>query len=153
AWYLMAFAIVLSTPVQAGEEIGWRGYALPRMAARMGLAGSSILLGLIWAFWHLPFFLIPGSDNYGRPLPAYVVSVTAISVTMAWLHWHTDESLLPVMVMHAAIDNTAGIVVSPPVRDSFAVSGNFLAWITACLLWLNAFYCLIQMRKAKLHRP
>src|SRR5215467_11312643 len=54
--YILPVAIVFSTPFQAGEEIGWRGYALPRLAARFGLARASLLLGLIWALWHLPQF-------------------------------------------------------------------------------------------------
>ena len=62
-WYIMVAAIAISTPVQAGEEIGWRGYALPRLAARFGFARGSILLGLIWACWHLPLFFIPGTDT------------------------------------------------------------------------------------------
>src|SRR5216684_6495043 len=60
--YIMAIAIVFSTPVQTGEEIGWRGYALPRLSARLGLARASLLLGAIWGCWHLPLFFVPGVD-------------------------------------------------------------------------------------------
>src|SRR5260370_42347840 len=61
--YIMAIAILFSTPVQAGEEIGWRGYALPRPSARLGISGASIALGLIWAWWHFPFFFISATDK------------------------------------------------------------------------------------------
>ena len=64
--YIMTIAIVFSTPVQAGEEIGWRGYALPRLSARFGLSSASIALGIIWACWHLPFFFISGTDKSGQ---------------------------------------------------------------------------------------
>src|SRR2546425_4309031 len=49
--YIMAIAIVFSTPVQAGEEIGWRGYALPRLSTRVGLPIASIVVGIVWACW------------------------------------------------------------------------------------------------------
>jgi membrane protease YdiL (CAAX protease family) len=153
-WYLMALAIVFSTPVQAGEEIGWRGYALQRLAKDLGLAPASMVLGVIWACWHLPFFFIPGSDNSGQSFPVYLLSVTALSVTMAWLYWRTNGSLFLTMLMHAAVNNTAGIVSAPVATDTnpFALSTSLVAWLTAALLWICAAYFLIRMRTATLPR-
>src|SRR2546425_6476866 len=94
AWYIIPLAIAFSTPFQAGEEIGWRGYALPRLAARFGLARASLLLGLIWAFWHLPLFFVRWADTYGQSFPVFVFQVVALSVALAWLWAKTHRSLL-----------------------------------------------------------
>lgn len=72
-WYIMLLAVAISTWTQAGEELGWRGYALPRLAARLGLGWSNILLGVIWASWHLPLFLIEGTDTSGQSFPVYLL--------------------------------------------------------------------------------
>lgn len=149
AWYLMAVAVVLSTPVQAGEEIGWRGYALPRLAERMGLGGASVVLGIIWACWHLPLFFFPQADTYGQSFPVYLLQVTAISVAMAWLYGNTRGSLMLVMLMHAAVNNTKDIVPSTVqgARNSFALSSSPVAWIALALLWICGAYFLVRMPK------
>lgn len=149
AWYLMAAAIVVSTWVQAGEEIGWRGYALPRLSERFGLAPASVALGIIWASWHLPLFFFPGSDILGQSFPLYLLQVTALSVAMSWLYWRTNGSLLLTMLMHAAVNNTKDIVPSAVsgVTNSFALSTSLVAWLTVALLWIAAAYFLVRMRK------
>lgn len=150
AWYLMAAAIVFSTWVQAGEEIGWRGYALPRLADRFGLAPASVILGIIWASWHLPLFFVPGSDTFGQSFPLYLLQVTALSVAAAWLYWRTKGSLLLVMLLHAAVNNTKDIVASavPGATNPFALSTSLVAWLTVAFLWITAAYFLVRMRKA-----
>ncbi|HSL21014.1 MAG TPA: type II CAAX endopeptidase family protein [Vicinamibacterales bacterium] len=147
---LMLGAIVLSTWVQAGEEVGWRGYALPRLAQRLGLGLASIVLGVIWALWHLPLFFMPGSGSDGQSFPIYLLHVTALSVAMAWLYWKTGGSLLLVMVMHASVNNTTGIVPAavPGAANAFSFSGSPVAWITIALSWLVAVPLLVQMRSA-----
>lgn len=152
AWYILAAAIVISTWTQAGEEIGWRGYALPRLAARLGLGPASLLLGVIWACWHLPLFFVSGADKQSQSFPVYLLQVTALSVAMGWLYWRTDGSLLLVMLMHAAINNTKDIVPSvlPAATNPFALSSSRVAWLTVALLWTGAAYFLVRMRKAVL---
>jgi len=146
-WYILAIATVLSTPVQAGEEIGWRGYALPRLAARLGLARASLLLGIIWAIWHLPLFFVPGIDNYGQSFMIFALQVTAISVPMAWLYARTDGSLLLVMLMHGANNQTRNIVPSgvPGAAHALTLSTYLPAWLTVTMLWIAACYFLVRM--------
>lgn len=149
-WVLMAAAVLISTWVQAGEEIGWRGYALPRLAERFGLASASVILGILWACWHLPIFFLPESDTFGQSFPLYLIQVTALSVAMAWLYWRTEGSLLLVMLLHAAINNTKDIVPSalPGATNSFSLRGSLVGWITVALLWIVAAYFLARMHKA-----
>lgn len=151
---LMALATVISTPVQAGEEIGWRGFALPRLARAVGLPAASIVLGIIWAAWHLPLFFIPGVDKTGQSFPVYLLGVTALSVAMAWLYWRTQASLLLTMLLHAAVNNTTGIVPSARADavDPWSWRASPTAWVSVALLWLCAAYFLIEMRGAMLPR-
>lgn len=146
-WFLMVAAIIAWTWVQAGEEIGWRGYALPRLAARIGLARASLVLGVIWACWHLPFFFMPDVDKSGQSFPLYLLQVTALSVAAAWLYWRTDGSLLLVMLMHAAVNDTKDIVPSalPGAANPWGFSASLVGWMTVVLLWLPAAYFLRRM--------
>jgi membrane protease YdiL (CAAX protease family) len=148
-WYLLVAATVWSTPFQAGEEIGWRGYALPRLAERIGLGGGSVLLGVVWAVWHLPlFFLFPEADTYGQSFPLFLLQVTALSVAMAWLYSNARGSLLPVMLLHAAVNNTKDIVPSAEsgAKNPWAFSHSLPAWMTVGALWFCAGYFLYRMR-------
>jgi membrane protease YdiL (CAAX protease family) len=143
---LIPFAILWSTPFQAGEELGWRGYALPRMAERLGLRTSSLLLGLVWAAWHLPLFFVRGADTYQQSFASYLVGVVALSVVMAWLYARTG-SLLLVMLLHAAVNNSKDIVPSalPVGPGVFSLAASPVGWISAALWWLVAAACLRWM--------
>jgi uncharacterized protein len=142
-------AIVISAPFQAGEELGWRGYALPRLVARFGLARASVLLGLIWSCWHLPQFFIREADTFGQSFFVYVLQVTALSVAIAWLWARTKGSLLLPMLMHAAVNNSKDIVPSatPGATTILALNASLVAWLTVALLWICAAYFLIRMSK------
>lgn len=152
SWILMLAAIPFSTVVQAGEEIGWRGFALPRLASRFGLGLASVVLGVIWALWHLPLFFLLGADSYGQSFPLYLLQVTGLSVAMAWLYWRTRMSLFLVMLMHAAINNTKDIVPSVPraAANPLLPDASSIGWISVALLWVAAACFLVTMRGAKL---
>jgi CAAX protease family protein len=147
--WLIPLAIAVSTPVQAGEEIGWRGYALPRLAERFGLARASILLGVIWACWHLPQFYIREADTYRQSFIVFLLQVTAISVAMAWLYTRTNGSLLLTMLLHASVNNSKDIVPSalPGGAGIFGLKASLVAWLTVVVLWICAGYFLAAIGK------
>jgi membrane protease YdiL (CAAX protease family) len=148
SWYIIPIAIVFSTPVQAGEEIGWRGFALPRLAARIGFGPASIIVGAVWGVWHLPLFYIGGVEQYRQSLPMFAAGTTALSVAMAWLYVKTGGSVLLTMVMHSAVNQTVGIVPSaaPVTGSPFSVHGSAVGWLTDGVLWIAAIGFLIAMR-------
>ena len=146
----MLGAILISTWVQAGEEVGWRGYALPRLARQLGLGGASVVLGGIWALWHLPLFFLPGTGSTGQSFPIYALQVTALSVVMAWLYWRTGGSLLLVMLLHASVNNTTALVPAAVAGATtpLTLSGSIVAWATVGLSWAIAAPLLVHMRRA-----
>jgi membrane protease YdiL (CAAX protease family) len=151
-WPLIVGGILVSTWVQAGEEIGWRGYALPHLAPRLGLGIASLVLGMLWALWHLPLFFIPASGSDGQSFPIYLLLVTALSIAMGWLYWKTDRSLLLVMLMHASVNNTTDLVPAAVsgASDPFSSSASPIALFSLGLMWLVAVPLLSQMHGARL---
>jgi membrane protease YdiL (CAAX protease family) len=146
---LMPFAVLFSAMLlgQSGEEVGWRGFALPRLAERFGLARSSLILGVIWAFWHLPLFFVADADTFNQSFARYTLQVTALSVAMTWLFAHTGGSLLLMMLMHAAINNTKDIVpsIGPAGTTPFGFNGTLVGTLTLVVLWIPAIYFLVRM--------
>lgn len=151
--YIVPFAILFSTPFQAGEEIGWRGYALPRLAEHFGLSRASVLLGVIWGCWHLPQFFIREADTYQQSFWVFVLGVTALSVILAWLWQRTGGSLLLTMLLHAAWNNSKDIVPSGVAGDTetFGFHASFVSWVTLAVLWLCAAWLLFDMSTRRQH--
>ncbi len=94
------------------EEIGWRGFALPRMQPRYGPLRSTLLLGVAWAFWHLLFFFGPGHG--GGPgmstttllasFSIFFLMVISLTILFTWVYNHTQGSVFIAGLLHAAID-------------------------------------------------
>ncbi len=82
----------------ACEEIGWRGFALPRLLNRWNALFSSIVLGLVWWLWHLPFFV--GTEGISPEFYPYVVLTVSISILMTWVLNHTNGSVFVAIFFH-----------------------------------------------------
>lgn len=147
---VLVVVTVLSTIGQAGEELGWRGYLLPRLAERTGLAAASLIVGAIWATWHLPLFFAPGADTNGQSFPLYTAQVTAYSIALACCTGARGGSLLLTMFMHAAFNNTKDIVPSGgvPAGSVFTLHATLVLRLTVLVLWVVGVFLLVRMRGA-----
>jgi uncharacterized protein len=107
--YLGTFALVVVLGGPLFEEIGWRGFALPRMERLHGALLASLILGVLWALWHLPEFLVPSwaaSSGGGGLVGITLFTLTALTFTIVitWVFNNTRASLLVAILFHASID-------------------------------------------------
>jgi uncharacterized protein len=112
--YPLAFVTTLVLGGPLGEEPGWRGFALPRLQVTCGPLGGGVVLGVLWALWHLPLFW---SGVWTPPSVAnivmFVVMITLLTVVMTWVFNNAQGSLLITMLMHASFNTFANKVVAP----------------------------------------
>ena len=86
------------------EEIGWRGFALPRLQAEYSALTASLLLGVVWIAWHAPLFVVPGAIQAElSPLP-FLIQGLALAVVFTWLYNSTRGSLLLVVLLHGTVN-------------------------------------------------
>jgi uncharacterized protein len=121
---LMLTASLLVRGLVNGEEIGWRGFALPRLQHRWNALTASLILGGIWALFHLPIFFVQGesilgSQNNLNPL-AFLIDVLAGAIVMTWLFNNTHGSLLIAYLYHAAVNTwTAEVFRNHSIDGAF----------------------------------
>ncbi len=102
---IMIPVVFLVTTLVNGEELAWRGFALPHFQTRWNALTSSIVLGSIWAVWHLPlFFTLTGSSLDGMSMISRSIQIVGASVIFTWLYNHTRGSVLLAYLMHGAVN-------------------------------------------------
>jgi uncharacterized protein len=105
--------IFFAVPAGFLEEIGWTGYAFPRMRSRNNALAPSILLGLLWAFWHVPVInylgtATPHGAYWYAFFLAFTVAMTAMRVLICWIYTNT-ESVLAAQFMH--VNSTGSLII------------------------------------------
>lgn len=85
-----------------GEELGWRGYALPHLQARTNALYASIILGLLWGIWHLPLYWTVGDARTHMSVGWLLAGLVLEAILYTWVFNHTKGSLLLALLLHAA---------------------------------------------------
>jgi membrane protease YdiL (CAAX protease family) len=125
-------AAILNDPGPIGEELGWRGFALPRLLERLPPLAASIRLGLVHAAWHLPLFFIPNMPQTHVSLPWFAVGVVAIAVFDTALYLRSDSNLLLAMLVHVLANVCGGVALDSRALNVFlAAEGAAAALVVA----------------------
>lgn len=95
---MVALLLVFSGPI--GEEIGWRGFALPRLLEKYSALSASLILGSVWAIWHLPLILVGDFTAYGALMPVIA------AIVFTWIFQNSRGSVLLAILMHASYQNS-----------------------------------------------
>ena len=114
-----------------GEEVGWRGFALNQLLKQQGALRASIVIGLVWTFWHLPAHLV--SDNLLVNLVAQLLITIPYTIIFTWIYLKSNRSLLIVALLHAASNAFIGV----GIEQVFPVLNDEIGWILIYILLLN----------------
>jgi membrane protease YdiL (CAAX protease family) len=123
AGFLPLLPMVFMTQVfgsSMGEELGWRGFALPRLQARQSALVASGVLGVVWGIWHLPRVWTPGAALDTAGFGWLVVRIVLDAVLYTWIFNNTKGSLLLVLLLHTTqpVTNLFLAKVSNPLVES-----------------------------------
>lgn len=149
-WFLAG--ALFGIPAGFLEEIGWMGYAFPKMCSQNSALSASIQLGLLWGLWHLPVinFLGAASPHGAYWLPFFLVftfAMVAMRVLIAWVYTNT-KSLLLTQLMH--VSSTSSLVVFSPSRVTAAQEVTWYA-VYGAVLWVAVAIVLTRYGKELAH--
>ena len=118
--------------VVIGEEPGWRGFALPRLLGRFGPIVGTLILGIAWAFWHLPLFIITGTPQYGTGFLPFALELMAWSMVMTLIMMHARGNVVAAMLFHASANLCAFTMWQPDVQlfalGPWVIAAGIAAW-------------------------
>ena len=134
-----------------GEELGWRGFLLPKLLEHFSIIKSTILVGLAWGVWHLASFSFPGAAipdflavNFWSIL-LFCVNTIALSMVYSYVHLRSNGSVFMAIILHAFFNAASNIVF-----DFFSETENFAILLTSyCTNIVLAGFCgYLLIRKA-----
>ena len=135
---LIPMIILITLLNGVGEELGWRGFMLPRLQSRYNALVSSLIVGFFWGLWHAPVYFIAGTAQsilrsqvgFLAGLLLFILSTMAISVTFTWVFNNTRGSVLIAALLHGATNAWMNYFLTDPTGEVLGIT----IWSTA--LWV-----------------
>jgi membrane protease YdiL (CAAX protease family) len=136
------FGLVLLIGGPLGEEFGWRGYLMSALTVRTNWRIASLVVGIVWGFWHLPLFFITGTAQAHMPIAVFLLNILGGSVLFGWLFQRTQQSVLPALVLHTSLNASAGILAIVPT----AATAQPYMLVTALLILIAGVLLILPDR-------
>jgi membrane protease YdiL (CAAX protease family) len=111
------------------EEAGWTGFALPKLQAKFSALTASLILGFLWAVWHLPLWFLPDSSQSTMSFGLFLVVLVAVRIIMGWAYNNTRGSIFIAVVFHFFFNlgNTIGVdILGVPMNHFLYLAGSGL---------------------------
>ncbi len=101
------------------EELGWRGYLLKKLQFRWNALLSSVFIGIVWAFWHLPLFFVIGTSQHELHLPfiGFLIGTVAVSIIFTWINNNTNDSIWAAILLHWLYTYAAQVISTGVTRS------------------------------------
>lgn len=146
--HFFLLGLLFGIPAGFLEEIGWTGFAFPKLLLRYSFLKASIILGIMWGLWHLPVidFLGAASPHGYYLFPfglSFIAAMTAVRVLICWIYTHT-RSILLAQFMHMV--STGSLVIFGPSEVSSAQETLWYG-LYAILLWATVLIVFVLKRK------
>nr|WP_255455248.1 CPBP family intramembrane glutamic endopeptidase [Natrialba sp. INN-245] len=121
---LLPYAVFMLIFGPLPEELGWRGYALDGLQARWNALWASLILGFVWAVWHVPMFFMIGTYQaelgvLTLPFWEFMVGATLVSVLYTWIYNNTGRSILGAVLFHFSGNFSGELIPHGPVGRLF----------------------------------
>lgn len=148
------FALLLALPFgPMGEELGWRGFALPRLQKRFSPFVSSLILGVIWTFWHTPMFWFPGAaipsflELSAFSVFLYLAQITSEATLFTVVFNNTRQSVLLAIVFHLMFNASGNILFSALPEPTYAQQLEIYT-LNIVLMWIFAIVSIFTLARS-----
>ena len=154
-WFMVLLGPVFALPLFLGEELGWRGYALPRLQQKHSGLWSSVIVGVLWTFWHAPAFWAPeGTAISGQPVTLfavgwYLIFTIGLSILHTFIYNNTKGSVLLAVLFHGVY---TGPNVFPLFPDISSTALNQIVKLAVIPIWVIAILIIARFGAARLSR-
>ena len=132
-------SILFSTLIPFLEELGWR-HVLDRLQVKYTALVSSLILGVLWAIWHFPLFLVPDTYQSGLGIWSlefwlFMVGIVPLTFVVTWIYNNTRASILAVILFHAVINFSGEMLAITQRADTIFIGLWFVAAVAVTLIW------------------